>query len=62
MRRTRRRHSDSYPIWRAEADNNAVAARSITLDAATRAFLQNYIKKSTEVSGTSLRELVVRFN
>ena len=32
------------PVWRAEADNNAVAARSITLDAATRAFLQDYIK------------------
>jgi hypothetical protein len=32
------------PIWRAEADNNAVAARAITLDAATRAFLQDYIK------------------
>lgn len=32
------------PIWRAEADNNAVAARSITLDGATRAFLQDYIK------------------
>jgi hypothetical protein len=32
------------PVWRAEADNNAIAARSITLDAATKAFLQDYIK------------------
>jgi hypothetical protein len=32
------------PVWRAGADNNAVAARSMTLDAATRAFLRDYIK------------------
>src|SRR5262245_12630330 len=32
------------PVWRAAADNNAVAARSMTLEPATRAFLQNYIK------------------
>jgi tripartite-type tricarboxylate transporter receptor subunit TctC len=32
------------PIWRADGDNNVVAARSITLDATTRAFLQDYIK------------------
>jgi hypothetical protein len=32
------------PVWRAQADNNAVAARSITLDAPTKAFLRDYIK------------------
>jgi hypothetical protein len=32
------------PVWRAAADNNAVAARSMTLDPATRTFLQDYIK------------------
>jgi hypothetical protein len=34
------------PIWRTSADNNAVAARSITLDATTRAFIKDYIKNS----------------
>ena len=34
------------PIWRTSADNNAVAARSITLDAPTRAFIKDYIKNS----------------
>jgi hypothetical protein len=32
------------PVWRAAADNNAVAARSMTLSPATRTFLQDYIK------------------
>jgi tripartite-type tricarboxylate transporter receptor subunit TctC len=32
------------PVWRAEADNNVVAARSMTLDPATRTFLQDFIK------------------
>jgi hypothetical protein len=32
------------PVWLASADNNATAVRSMTFDAATRSFLQDYIK------------------
>jgi len=32
------------PVWLASPDNNAIAARSMTLDPATRAFLHDYIK------------------
>jgi hypothetical protein len=34
------------PVWLASADNNATAIRSMTFDPATRAFLQDYIKKA----------------